>query len=155
MTQSAEPTVTVDMRPIDDAGARACLASYIAELRQRFPGGFDTNVSPVDLTPPHGMLFVAHVDGVARGIVGVRFLGTDSAEIKRMWVDPDARGLGLARRLLSAAEDSIAASGRTSVVLDTHASLVEAIALYRSTGYEETTPYNDNPYAELWFHKSL
>ncbi|MFW0788622.1 GNAT family N-acetyltransferase [Gordonia sp. CPCC 205333] len=152
---STGPLITVETRPVDDADARGCLASYIAELRQRFPGGFDTNVSPTDFTAPHGTLFVAHVDDVARGVVGVRFLDETSAEIKRMWVDPQARGLGLARRLLSAAEDSIAASGRTSVVLDTHASLVEAIALYRSCGYQETTPYNDNPYAELWFHKTL
>ncbi|NMO03881.1 GNAT family N-acetyltransferase [Gordonia sp. TBRC 11910] len=147
--------IVVDVRSVDDADARVCLASYIAELRQRFPGGFDTNVSPTDLTPPHGQLFVAYVDAVARGIVGVRFLDAGTAEIKRMWVDPTARGLGLARRLLGVAEDFIATSGRTAVVLDTHASLVEAIALYRSCGYAETTPYNDNPYAELWFRKTL
>ncbi|GAB17860.1 putative acetyltransferase [Gordonia effusa NBRC 100432] len=152
---STSPLITVETRPVDDAGARTCLASYIAELRQRFPGGFDTNVSPTDLTPPQGMLFVAHVDDEARGIVGVRFIDDDSAEIKRMWVDPRARGIGLARRLLSAAEDYVAASGRTSVLLDTHASLTEAIALYRSSGYAQTTPYNDNPYAELWFRKTL
>ena len=149
------PTITVGVSDLDDLDARTCLASYIAELRQRFPGGFDTNVSPADLTPPHGRLFVAHVDAAARGVVGVRFLDDDTAEIKRMWVDPAARGLGLARRLLSAAEDFIAVSGRTSVVLDTHASLIEAIALYRSCGYVETTPYNENPYAELWFEKTL
>jgi ribosomal protein S18 acetylase RimI-like enzyme len=72
-----------------------------------------------------------------------------------MWIDPDWRGAGLGRRLLSALERSAAASGYTEVVLDTNATLTEAISMYEAAGYRPTERYNDNPYAQRWFVKPL
>ena len=71
-----------------------------------------------------------------------------------MWVAPEARGLGIARRLLAALEDHARQSGMTSVLLDTNRSLAEAQALYRKAGYRETERYNDNPYADFFFEKN-
>ncbi len=69
-----------------------------------------------------------------------------------MWVAPEARGLGVGRRLLSALE---AEAQTPSVRLETNGSLTEAIALYRSSGYDEVEPFNAEPYAHHWFAKRL
>ena len=76
-------------------------------------------------------------------------------EVKRMWVHPSWRGLGLSRRLLAALETAAAELGASRVVLDTSRVLTEAVALYARAGYREIDAYNDNPHAEAWFEKRL
>jgi ribosomal protein S18 acetylase RimI-like enzyme len=71
-----------------------------------------------------------------------------------MWVAPGARGLGVSRRLLAALEEHAARSSPL-VRLETNAALEEAIRLYRSTGYVEVPPFNDEAYADHWFEKRL
>ncbi len=77
------------------------------------------------------------------------------AYIKRMWVDPGARGLALGRRLLAELEALAAEQGATAVQLETNRALVEAIAMYRTAGYDEVAPFNDERYADHWFEKPL
>jgi ribosomal protein S18 acetylase RimI-like enzyme len=72
-----------------------------------------------------------------------------------MWVDPDWRGTGLGRRMLTELEQHVARLGYPRVVLDTNATLTEAIAMYTGAGYRSVARYNDNPYAERWFAKRL
>jgi ribosomal protein S18 acetylase RimI-like enzyme len=72
-----------------------------------------------------------------------------------MWIAPSARGLGLGRRLLAELEEHARRRGARAVRLETNRALVEAIALYRSAGYVETEPFNDEPYADHWFEKEL
>ena len=72
-----------------------------------------------------------------------------------MWVDPAARGLGVARRLLAALEDRAWRAGAPAVRLDTNRTLTEAIAMYRASGYREVDRFNDEPYAHHWFQKDL
>ena len=72
-----------------------------------------------------------------------------------MWVDTAARGLGVGRRLLAELESRAAAGGRRTVRLDTNGSLTEAVAMYRSAGYREVDPFNDETYADHWFEKRL
>lgn len=135
------------------------LERYYAELDSRFPSGFDptrTVAAPAaELTPPLGLMLVARVDARAVGCGGVRKLEAHAAEIKRMWIDPSARGLGIGRRLLVALELAAAELGCDTVRLDTAAALTEARALYQGAGYREIAPYNDNPYAAHWFEKRL
>ena len=76
-------------------------------------------------------------------------------EIKRMWVAPSARGLGLAHRILQATEELARQAGLQKIQLDTNRSLGEARLLYLKNGYTEIPAYNDNPYAHYWFEKSL
>ena len=84
--------------------ARRCLAAYVAELDRRFPGGFDPALSiqadDDDLTPPAGALLVARLRGRAVGCGALKLHPGAPAELKRMWVAPEARGLGLGRRIL-------------------------------------------------------
>ena len=75
------------------------------------------------------------------------------SEIKRLWVDPSVRGLGLGRRLLVSLEQRAAEAGSPIVRLDTNRVLTQAIAMYRAEGYREVPPFNENPYAHHWFEK--
>src|SRR3546814_11974935 len=71
-----------------------------------------------------------------------------------MWVAPDARGLGLAQRMLEALEGHAASMGLHTLRLDNNRSLAEARALYLRNGYREVAPYNDNPSADHWFQQA-
>ena len=72
-----------------------------------------------------------------------------------MWVAASARGLGLGRRLLGELEDHARRRGAPAVRLDTNRTLREAIALYRSSGYDEIDAFTAEPYAHHWFEKRL
>jgi ribosomal protein S18 acetylase RimI-like enzyme len=89
------------------------------------------------------------------GCGALKFHGGEPAELKRMWVSPEARGLGLGGRLLRCLESAAADAGATVVRLETNGSLSEAIALYRKAGYSEVDAFNDEPYAHHWFEKRL
>ena len=72
-----------------------------------------------------------------------------------MWVAEPARGLGIARRLLGELEADAVRSGAKTARLETNETLTEAIAMYRSAGYVEVAPFNDEPFAHHWFAKQL
>jgi DNA-binding MarR family transcriptional regulator/GNAT superfamily N-acetyltransferase len=139
--------------------ARACLAAYTAELEQRFESGFDPARSTLpdfeELRPPGGELVVASLHGEPVGCGGLVLHDGEPPIVKRMWVAARVRGLGLGRRLLAELEGRAAATGASVVRLETNAALVEAIALYRSAGYREIEPFNEEPYAHHWFEKEL
>jgi DNA-binding MarR family transcriptional regulator len=151
----------VEITVVDPAERRAqhCLREYYAELDRRFAAGFDPDRTlPVQLDemrPPRGLFLLATLRGdpVAGGVL--KFHGEAPTELKRLWVSPAVRGLGLGRRLLGELESRAAAGGGRAVRLDTNGTLTEAIALYRSAGYREVDAFNDEPYAEHWFEKRL
>jgi ribosomal protein S18 acetylase RimI-like enzyme len=89
------------------------------------------------------------------GCGALKLHGRDPVEIKRMWVAPSARGLGLGRRLLTELERHARDRGASVAHLETNRTLSEAISLYRSAGYVEVSPFNDEPYADHWFEKML
>jgi DNA-binding MarR family transcriptional regulator/GNAT superfamily N-acetyltransferase len=139
--------------------ARWCLEQYFLELHERFDAGFDPSRSisadADQLTLPAGLLLVARLRGASVGCGALRLHGKAPAEIKRMWVSPLVRGLGLGRRILRELEDRAREAGVTVVRLETNRSLTEAISLYRAAGYREVEPFNDEPYAHHWFEKHL
>ena len=147
--------------PADPASpdARHCLDAYVAELQVRFTDGWDPARSipadPDELVPPHGLLLLAHLDGEPVGCCALKLHGAEPAEVKRMWVSPAARGLGLGRRLLEAVERAASDAGATVARLETNGNLHEAIALYRASGYREVPAFNAEPYAHHWFEKDL
>jgi len=135
----------------DQPEARACLDAYAAELAARFDTGFD----PARSNPFEGaLLLVATLHAEAVGCGALR-LHDSYAEVKRMWVAPTVRGLGLGRRLLAELEATAAARGVRALRLETNEALTEAIALYRSAGYREVPAFNDEPYAHHWFEKEI
>jgi DNA-binding MarR family transcriptional regulator/GNAT superfamily N-acetyltransferase len=150
----------VEVGPVDPSHPRArhCVSEYVAELDRRFEGGFVADLSlpadDADLRPPGGVLLVATRRGEPVGCVAVK-TGDRSAQVKRMWVDASVRGLGVGRRLLSEAESFARSRSARVLRLETHHSLVEAIALYRSAGYVEVEPFNDERYADHWFEKTV
>jgi DNA-binding MarR family transcriptional regulator/GNAT superfamily N-acetyltransferase len=139
--------------------ARWCLGSYFSELGRRFDGGFDParsiSADDQELTPPAGLLLVASLHGEPVGCGALKFHADAPTEIKRMWVAPEARGLGLGRRLLADLEAHAAASRARVLRLETNRTLTEAIGLYRASGYREVAAFNDEPYADHWFEKTL
>jgi DNA-binding MarR family transcriptional regulator/predicted N-acetyltransferase YhbS len=142
-----------------DPDARFCLQSYFDELAARFEGGFDharsISAGADELTPPAGVLLVATLHSQPVGCGGLKFHPGEPTELKRMWVSPDVRGLGVGRRLLTELEKHAAANGSAVLRLETNRNLTEAIALYRSTGYREVPAFNAEPYAHHWFEKTL
>jgi ribosomal protein S18 acetylase RimI-like enzyme len=147
-----------EMDPRSDE-ARYCLDEYYAELGRRFKQGFDVSLSrdpdAKDMRRPRGSFIVAMSDALPIGCVGLK--GTDHgyAEIKRLWVAPSARGLGLGRRLMDTAEEAARSLGITLLRLDTNSALPEAGQLYRATGWREIPRFNDDPYPDLFFEKRL
>jgi GNAT superfamily N-acetyltransferase len=143
-----------------DAGspsAQAAMKAYFAELSRRFPAGFDPSgyLAPEDYNPPRGRFFLVVDEGEVMACGGLQWIDDRTAEIKRMWVDPVWRGRGIAGRLLRFLEQTALGSGRSTIRLDTNPVLLEAIAMYRRAGYADVERYNDNPYAGLWFEKTL
>ena len=139
--------------------ARWCFEQYFTELGERFATGFDPTLSisahAHELVPPAGLLLVAHLREEPVGCGAVKFHENTVGELKRMWVAPRARGLGLGRRLLLALEHEAREAGITVLHLETNRTLTEAIELYRNAGYQEVEAFNDEPYAHHWFEKRL
>jgi ribosomal protein S18 acetylase RimI-like enzyme len=136
--------VEIAVEDAESADARYCLAEYYKELDARFEGGFDLGQSlPID----DATFLVARLRGEPVGCGAIKL---DQSYIKRMWISPEARGLGLGRRMLHELEQL----SQTSIVrLETNKNLQEAISLYRASGYEEVPPFNAEPYAHHWFEK--
>jgi GNAT superfamily N-acetyltransferase len=94
-------------------------------------------------------------DGLPVGCVGLKGSGSGTAEVKRLWVAPSARGLGLGRQLMEAAESAARELGIKVLRLDTNSALPEAGRLYRTSGWTEIDRFNDDPYPDLFFEKRL
>jgi GNAT superfamily N-acetyltransferase len=148
----------VDCDP-EHPDAQYCLAEYVAELNRRSTRGFDPSVGatalPHEVRPPAGRFFVAYLHGEPIGCGAVKHHEDAPAEIKRMWIAPQARGLGLGRRLLETLESCAACAGARVARIETSAVLEEALALYRSAGWVEVAAFNDEPFADHWFEKPL
>lgn len=152
-------TVTLEAVDPGHPHAEHCLRSYFGELRERFESGFDPVRSLLpdagELRAPHGLFLVARLHGEPVGCAGLKLPAAAPAEIKRMWVAPEARGLGLGRRFLAELEARAAQHGRDLLRLDTNRALSAAIGLYHSCGFEEVAAFNDEPYAHHWFEKRI
>jgi DNA-binding MarR family transcriptional regulator/GNAT superfamily N-acetyltransferase len=161
MIASAFGRSRISIEEADPSGeeARYCLGEYYGELSRRFKGGFEVSLSrdpdATDMMSPRGAFFVAMSDGLPLGCVGLKGTGSELAEIKRLWVAPSARGLGVGRRLMNSAEEAARSTSVKILRLDTNSALAEALLLYRSTGWTEIDRFNDDPYPDLFFEKHL
>lgn len=139
--------------------ARQALLAYLTEVSSSLsnPALALDEVDEVDgFYPPRGAFMVARDDtGRVIGCGAVRPLDDDIAEIKRMWIHPASRGRGLGSELLDRLEGFCRGGGYRAVRLDTNRSLVAAIGLYVTRGYESVPRYNQNPGATNFYEKQL
>lgn len=151
--------IVLEERSPTDPWAQSCLSSYYAELASRFKRGFDVSLSADpearDMERPRGSFVLAISDGLPVGCVGLK--GTDKgyAEIKRLWIAPAARGLGVSRRMMAELESIAIELGYDRLRLDTNSALPEAVGLYRSGGWTEIARFNDDPYPDLFFERII
>jgi GNAT superfamily N-acetyltransferase len=150
-------------RPDEPVAARL-LQDYFDSRELGFtthPGGYRvTRPDPADFDPPRGLFLVVTDDaGEPVGCGGIRRIaerdGGVCYEVKHVWLEPAARGRGWSRLLMARLEAAAAGHGAAWLVLDTNESLAAAQHLYRTSGYAEVPPYNDNPNATHWFAKPL
>ncbi len=116
--------------------------------------GFSAELAalPSPYEPPRGALLVAEVGGHAAGCVALRHLDDHSAEMKRLYVRPDFRSLGIAWRLVTAVILAARQAGYNELKLDTLPSMASAQALYRKLGFTEIPPYNSTHLPDTRFY---
>jgi GNAT superfamily N-acetyltransferase len=151
---------------VDEPAAHALIAEYFGMRAETFPvnlGDYNSRFPQApNFTPPAGVFLVVVEDGEDVGCGGVKRLASPVTEpvevryeIKHLWIQPRMQGRGLGRKLLEELEQRAHDFGATEAVLDTNESLVAAGTLYRTSGYAEIPPYNDNTNATHWFRKAL
>jgi ribosomal protein S18 acetylase RimI-like enzyme len=118
-------------------GVDLCFQGFEAELRE-LPGAY---------APPGGRLLIAVQDGTPAGCVALRPQGDARCELKRLFVRPGNRGLGIGRALTDRIVDEARAIGYDQIVLDTLPSMAAAQQLYEELGFREIAPYCVNPIA--------
>ena len=123
----------------DSPVAQRLVTAALADLGARYGGpGDETPVDVAEFEPPAGAFLVAYLDGQPVGCGGWRSHGEagDTAELKRMYTAEAARGRGVARTVLAAVEQSARDHGRNRIILECGNKQPEAIAMYRSGGYQ-------------------
>jgi len=116
-------------------GQSPCFAGFAAELDE-LPGAY---------AAPEGALLLAVADGRAVGVVAIRPLGDGAAEMRRLFVRPEARSGGVGRRLAEAALAAARPAGHRALRLETLSSMIAARALYEALGFREVAPYVTKP----------
>jgi putative acetyltransferase len=149
--------VRVAVTAADWASVGELVREYVASLP--FPLDFqdvDRELAELETEygPPGGVALLACMAGSSRdvGTVGVRRFDGASAELKRMYVRPEARGTGAGRALAEAAIDHARRLGYRRILLDTVASMRAATALYESLGFRRVPPYRHNPRLDAAFY---
>ncbi|GHH87501.1 GNAT family N-acetyltransferase [Streptomyces capitiformicae] len=144
--------------PYDHPDAVKLDTEVQVEYQVRYGDGGDaTFVDPAHFAPPAGLYLIAydeHGRPLATGGWRSQEAGDEGyldgdAELKRMYVIPEARGLGLARRILARLESDARTAGRTRMVLETGSKQPEAVALYTSSGYEPCAKFGYYRFHEL------
>ncbi len=118
-----------------ELGIDLCFQGFQDELA-KLPGKYG---------PPGGALLIVYSEAVPIACGAIRDLGDGFAELKRLYVRPAFRGTGLGRTITETLLDRARAFGYQFLRLDTLRRLGPALDLYKSLGFEETAPYNENP----------
>lgn len=137
----------VEIRPEDIASdvAAAMIEALNAELTERYPedGATHFSLDPDEVGSGRGAFLVAFAGAEPIGCGAVRRLDSSTAEIKRMYVAPAARGSGVGRRMLDALIEQARQLGVSRVVLETGHRQQEAIALYEGSGFERIPAFGE------------
>ncbi|WP_374303315.1 GNAT family N-acetyltransferase [Ferrovibrio sp.] len=158
MTDS-KPTITIEPVSTSDdlAAAKALFLAYAQSLDFSLCfQGFDEELAgmPGKYDPTqNGALLLGKVDGVARGVVGLRDLGDGVAEMKRLYVDPEGRGHNLGRLLADAVIAEARRLGYRLMRLDTLRRMVAANRIYDALEFRDIPPYYDNPMDDVRYRE--
>lgn len=139
-------TLTQADRPELVATARALFREYAEAIGTDLEyQGFAAELAalPTPYAPPEGALFIARVNELVAGCVGLRPLGGGIGEMKRLYVRPAYRSVGLGEHMVEAVIQAARRAGQRELRLDTLPSMTSAQALYRRLGFIEIPPYND------------
>jgi GNAT superfamily N-acetyltransferase len=149
---------TVVGDPAAIAAARSLVRAHIAAAS----GGYDASAVerlvaalPEPYVAPCGALWLAWENREALGCLALQELAPDTAELKRMYVRPESRGRGVARRLTEHAIAAASARGYARLRLGTLPSMHAAQQLYASLGFRRVPPYRAVEFGETWFYERL
>lgn len=156
---SRQPTLIPARTPAHLTTTRELFREYSASLDIDLCfQGFEAELAelPGRYAPPSGEILLAESDGHWLGCVALRELAPQIAEMKRLYVRPTARGLGLGRLLTQAILDAARDHAYRAIRLDTLATMESAIRLYESLGFRDIKPYYPNPIpGARYFEKTL
>jgi GNAT superfamily N-acetyltransferase len=150
----------IDIRSVGDPASIAAVRSLVrahvvaaspihdAEAAERVVAAL-----PEPYVAPRGLLWVAWEDEEALGCVALVELTPDTAELKRMYVRPESRGRGVARRLTEHAIAVATARGYSRLRLGTLPHMDAAQQLYASLGFRRVAPYRQVEFGETWFYE--
>jgi putative acetyltransferase len=151
--------VTVAAEPFDSAEAQRLIAALDAHLAGRYSADqrFGPNLQPEQLAPGLGTFVIARLDRRAVGCGALRRLDDTSAEVKRMYVEPELRGRGIAKKILDHIEAAARVMGVRRLVLETGIYQAEAIGLYRRVGFNPVKCWGeyDGVLASVCFEKKI
>src|SRR5215210_4600492 len=136
-----EEARTIFQEYADTLGSDVCLQNFAEELAT-LPGGYSR---------PSGRLLLAMVEDQVAGCAALRALDVETGEMKRVYVRPAFRGLGVGRMLAETILHESRAAGYRRIRLDTLPTMVRARQLYRELGFREIAPYGDNQIAGAVF----
>ncbi len=140
-----DPIVEIIAVTTPDDGILEMVERLDTYMKEMYPPESTHLTPPEELTAVANRLFAVKVDGKLMGCGGFRVVGRDYAEIKRIFVAPSARGLGLAKALLSRLESESRSLGLLEMKLETGISQPEAISLFKRCGYTECPVFGDYP----------
>lgn len=138
-------TITITRAALADGVSQALIRELNAELSGMYPepGANHFGLHPDEVAPGRGSFLVVHRDGAPLGCGALRRLDAETGELKRMYVAPAARGLGLGRRLVDALEAEARGLGMRRLVLETGTRQLAAIALYKAAGFRIIPLYGE------------
>lgn len=135
----------ISIEPPRQPGVVRLLELSDAYALSLYPAESNYLLDIASLEKPEVTMFVARRDGAVAGCCALVDCGDRSGEIKRLFVDPAMRGLGIARRLLEALEEQAKGAGIGVLRLETGIYQPEAIGLYERAGYVRRGPFSDYP----------
>lgn len=152
--------ITITRAGLDDAASQTLLAALNAELTDVYPepGANHFTVAAAEVSDGRGLFLLIRLGSAPVGCGAVRLLDAETAELKRMYVVPAARGKGLGRRLVAALEAEARALGARRFVLETGARQIAALALYRAAGFRPIPLFGEyclSPDSSICLGKSL
>ncbi len=140
-----EPVIEITAVATPDDDILEMIENLDAYMKALYPPESTHLTPPEELSAGANRFFAVKVDGKLMGCGGFRVVGRDYAEIKRIFVDPSARGLGLAKALLNRLESESRLLGVLEMKLETGIFQPEAIALFERCGYTQCPVFGDYP----------